>query len=154
MLRNVTTTIWQTHSASDGPAMIFVDTSALYAILDRDDAGHPAARGTWTKWLEADDGPKLIASNYILVETFALLQSRLGLDAVRSLMDDLIPVLTIEWISPDDHQAAVAMLRNANRRRLSLVDCSSFQIMRRLAVNEAFTFDKHFSEQGFRVLPG
>ncbi|WP_295431562.1 hypothetical protein [uncultured Thiodictyon sp.] len=45
------------------------------------------------------------------------------------------------------------MLRNTSRRRLSLVDCSSFQVMRRLAVSEAFTFDKHFSGQGFRV-PG
>lgn len=134
--------------------MIFVDTSALYAVLDRDDAAHPAARETWTKWLEAGDVPKLIASNYILVETFALVQSRLGLDAVRSLMDDLIPVLTIDWITPDDHQAAVAMLRDANRRRLSLVDCSSFQVMRRLVISEAFTFDRHFAEQGFRVHPG
>ncbi len=134
--------------------MIFVDTSALYAVLDRDDAAHPAARSAWTQWLEASDGPTLVASNYILVETFALVQSRLGLDAVRTLMDDLLPVLTIEWITPDDHRVAVAMLRNANRRRLSLVDCSSFQVMRRLAVSEAFAFDGHFSEQGFRVRPG
>jgi uncharacterized protein len=146
--------IWRTLSAGDGVGMIFVDTSALYAVLDGDDTAHPAAQGAWTRWLEASDGPTLVASNYILVETFALVQSRLGMDAVRSLMDDLIPVLTIEWVTPEDHRAAVAMLRNANRRRLSLVDCSSFQVMRRLAISEAFTFDGHFSEQGFRVQPG
>ncbi|HYN76296.1 MAG TPA: hypothetical protein VES73_00695 [Lamprocystis sp. (in: g-proteobacteria)] len=52
--------------------MIFVDTSALYAILDRDDAAHMAARETWTAWLAEADGPRLVASSYILVEAFAL----------------------------------------------------------------------------------
>jgi uncharacterized protein len=134
--------------------VIFVDTSALYAILDRDDAAHQPARAIWNLWLAAAEGPSLLSSNYILVESFALVQARLGMDAVGSLVDDLLPVLTIEWVKPQDHEAAVSMLRTANRRRLSLVDCSSFQIMRRLALNEAFTFDPHFGEQGFRVLPG
>lgn len=133
--------------------MIFVDTSALYAILDRDDAAHRAARDTWASWLAEADGPDLVSSNYILIESFALVQARLGMDAIGSLADDLIPVLTIEWVTPDDHRSAVQMLRTANRRRLSLVDCSSFQVMRRLTLADAFTFDPHFGEQGFRVLP-
>jgi predicted nucleic acid-binding protein len=154
MSRSGTTITWQRRFSNEGPRVIFVDTSALYAILDRDDAAHAAARQTWTTWLEATDGPRLVTSNYILVESFALVQARLGMAAVGSLADDLIPVLSVEWVTPGDHQTAVQMLRTANRRRLSLVDCTSFQVMHRLAVADVFTFDPHFTEQGFRVLPG
>ena len=39
------------------------------------------------------------------------------------------------------------------RRQLSLVDCASFDIMRRLGLRDVFAFDPHFAEQGFRCLP-
>jgi predicted nucleic acid-binding protein len=39
------------------------------------------------------------------------------------------------------------------RRRLSLVDCTSFEVMRRLGITSAFAIDRHFVEQGFEVLP-
>lgn len=54
----------------------FVDTSALYALLDADDAFHEPARKAWSALLPATDG-QLITTNYILIETFALVQSRL-----------------------------------------------------------------------------
>jgi predicted nucleic acid-binding protein len=44
-------------------------------------------------------------------------------------------------------------LLTANRRQLSLVDCVSFEMMRRLGIKTAFTYDRHFSEQGFECLP-
>jgi predicted nucleic acid-binding protein len=37
----------------------------------------------------------------------------------------------------------------AHRRGLSLVDCTSFAIVRRQAITRAFHFDRHFQEQGF-----
>jgi len=30
----------------------------------------------------------------------------------------------------------------------------SFKIMRDLEIDRAFTFDRHFKEQGFEILPG
>jgi uncharacterized protein len=41
---------------------------------------------------------------------------------------------------------------SAGRRKLSLVDCTSFEIMRQHAVRTAFAFDSHFEEQGFELL--
>jgi uncharacterized protein len=55
--------------------MIFVDTSALYAVLDRDDQNHPLAKSAWSSLLQADD--TLIVTNYVVVETTALVQHRL-----------------------------------------------------------------------------
>ncbi len=132
--------------------MIFVDTSAFFAILDRDDNAHALARQTWTALLSADTPALLLTSSYVLVESFALTQSRLGLDAVRALHEDILPVVSVHWVLEQDHAAAVSALLTANRRRLSLVDCCSFQIMRRLGVRQALAFDRHFAEHGFELV--
>ena len=133
--------------------MIFVDTSAFYAILDRDDDAHPAARATWTELLSETGGATPVTSNYVLVESFALIQARLGMEAVRTFNDALLPVVRLYWIATEDHMAAAHAVLTANRRGLSLVDCSSFQLMRRVGISGAFAFDRHFAEQGFEILP-
>lgn len=48
-----------------------------------------------------------------------------------------------------DHSAAVKRLLAANRRKLSLVDCASFECMRRFRLRRAFAFDEHFAKEGF-----
>ena len=125
----------------------FVDTSAFYAVLDRDDENHAAAGAAWKKLLES--GAILVTSNYVLVETCALVQHRLGLDAVRSFHQQIAPLLTIEWISPAQHDSAMAAVLAADRKKLSLVDCVSFAVMRHAGIRSAFAFDSHFIEQGF-----
>jgi len=41
----------------------------------------------------------------------------------------------------------------ADRRQLSLVDCSSFETMRRLGIKKVFSFGEHFREHDFEVIP-
>jgi uncharacterized protein len=130
---------------------IFVDTSALYALFDGDDMNHPAAAAAWPNILRPEN--VLVASNYVLVETCALLQHRLGLAAVRAFHDELEPVFSVEFVSADLHRSATAALLSASRRSLSLVDWVSFEVMRRLHIGAAFSFDTHFREQGFEVMP-
>jgi predicted nucleic acid-binding protein len=130
---------------------IFSDTSALYALLDRDDENHPKGKKAWEKIINPEN--TLITSNYVLVETFALLQRRLGFEAVRGFQDDIIPIFHVEFVTSDIHRLGVAALLSASRRGLSLVDCVSFEVMRDLGIKTAFTFDPHFKEQGFQVIP-
>jgi predicted nucleic acid-binding protein len=129
----------------------FADTSALYAVLDRDDAQHAAAAHRWRTLLDSDVA--LVTSNYVALETVALCQHRLGVAAVAALVTDLLPVVTLEWVTAEDHRAALAALLTAARRDLSLVDCTSFELMRRLGLRDAFAFDRHFAEQGYTVVP-
>ena len=127
---------------------VFVDTSAFYALLDGDDANHDPATAEWRRLLEDDD--LLLTTGFVLVETFALLQHRMGLEAVRAFVEDIYPLLTIEWIAEADFEAGAAGVLSAQRRELSLVDCVSFVLMRRLGIRHAFALDKHFSEEGFQ----
>ncbi len=131
--------------------MILIDTSALLAILSLGDAFHHRARHTWQRLVQ--ENVSLYLNNYVLVETYALIQNRLGMGAVRDLQEKIIPWLHIEWINVQRHQEIVDSFITVNRRQISLVDFASFATMRRLGIRTAFTFDPHFAEQGFEVIP-
>jgi len=126
---------------------VFVDTSAVLAVLHADDEHHSRAAATFRSLLERETS--LLTSNYCVLETVAIVQHRFGSKAVRRFHADLLPVFSVEWVDAAIHQEAMTALLTADRRRLSLVDCSSFSIMRRLGVTTAFHFDRHFREQGF-----
>ncbi len=130
---------------------IFVDTSAFFALLDRDDANHKKAKGAWNNVLNSEN--ILVTTNYILVESFALIQHRLGMEAVRGLQEDILPLINIEWVNSGVHKAGVSAILAASRRKLSLVDCISFEIMRNSGIKTVFTLDQHFEEQGFNCIP-
>ena len=130
---------------------VFVDTSALLACLDADQPRHADALDAWERTIVEER--RLLTSNYVLVESFALVQRRLGLEALRALADVLVPILRPLWIDEELHAAAVAALFAAGRRKLSLVDCTSFELMRRHGLTEAFALDHDFARQGFRLLP-
>lgn len=131
--------------------IIFIDTSAFLAILNADDKNHHRAKKTWTDLIMP--ATRLICNNYILVETFSLVQQRLGMDAVRVFQEDILPLINIEWIDAETHKAGVSALLAASRRKLSLVDCVSFETMRNLGVKTVLAFDPHFAEQGFKCIP-
>ncbi len=126
---------------------VFIDTSALLAILDADDEHHKKAKDIWTRLISEEE--TIICSNYVLVETFALVQNRLGLEAIRTLQEDILPMITVEWVDETIHQAGVAGVLTAMRKKLSLVDCISFDIMRKLGIKKVFVYDPHFKEHGF-----
>jgi predicted nucleic acid-binding protein len=130
---------------------IFVDTSAFFALINLSDENYERALLAWEEMIQGGD--VLVTNNYVVVECFSLLQSRLGLDAARELESKIIPLLQIEWIGEEQHSAIVQFVLSANRRQLSLVDCSGFETMRRLKMEKVFTFDDHFREQGFEVIP-
>ncbi len=129
---------------------VFIDTSAFYAVLDAADEGQARARAGWHGLIL--DGKPLVTSNYVCVETCALVQARLGMDAVRVLFDDMLPMVAVVMLDEALHTNAIATLLGANRRNLSLVDCTSFAPMRHRGTGTAFAFDQHFAEQGFHLV--
>lgn len=130
---------------------IFVDTSAFLAVLDKSDTNHKAAKLFWNKIISGGD--VLFCHNYILVETSALVLRRLGMEAIRVFEQDIIPILRVIWVTNEVHFAAVSAQLVADRRPLSLVDCVSFDVMRRTGIQKVFSFDRHFRNYGFDLKP-
>jgi predicted nucleic acid-binding protein len=125
---------------------VFVDTSALLAILDEDDHYHRKAAETFRALMA---GTELVTHNYVEVETLTLARRRLGPGAVARLTDRLLPAMTTTWVDEPLHRAALAAHRGAGAS-VSLVDNVSFEVMRREGIDQAFAFDADFEAQGFR----
>lgn len=129
--------------------MIFVDSSAFYAIVDATDPATRQARRVWESLPAA--GTSLITSNYVTLEATTLIQRRLGMQAARDLQP-LLGVCSVHFINEALHERSLEMLLTAERRKLSLVDCSSFVLMRNFGIKSAFAYDKHFAEFGFQTI--
>jgi len=129
----------------------FVDSSALYALVDRDDVNHARAAQSFPAFATA--GEALLTHSYVVLESTALAQRRIGLDAVRALVDDLLPTIRVQWVDDELHNAATAALLAAGRRDVSLVDWTSFELMRRRGIGRAFSFDQRFVAHGFQPVP-
>lgn len=96
---------------------------------------------------------RLVTHNYIVVETVALAQRRLGADGARALVEGLLPVIDLWWVDRPTNEAATSAFLAAVRRRTSLVDWVSFEIMRRAGIERALAFDRDFRTQGFDTVP-
>ena len=130
---------------------VFVDTSAFLAVLNKNDLYHPPAKEAWRDLLLTET--QLVTSNYVLVETIAILQHRFGLSAVRLFESTIQPILTTLWVDQDLHQRGISTMLTANRRQLSLEDCINFEIIRQNHIERVFALDPRFVEQDFSVIP-
>ena len=137
-------------------APVFVDTSALYAVLASDDPDHGVATLRWNTLLDMVllDPTSAVTHSGVVTEAAALVQRRLGMAAVRDLLDVMLPTLEIVWIDERTRQLAVAALLAAGQRQVSLVDWTSFTVMRERSLTHAFAFDEDFERQGFVTFAG
>ena len=131
--------------------MILVDTSAFLALLDMNDIYHERATKEWITLLA--EGRECVTNNYIVLESIAITQKRLGIQAVQELSENILEHVHIGWVDEAQHMQALETVLSTNRRKLSFVDCTAFQTMRRLGIETAFTFDSHFHEEVFKVIP-
>ena len=127
---------------------VFVDTSALYALLDERDAHHEEAADVLRRLV----GTELVTHSFVVVEAAALVGRRLPWAASERLIDGLLPVIDIEMVDADVNSAAVAAYRASGSARVSLVDHTSFAMMRGLGIRRAFAFDDDFVHEGFDLV--
>lgn len=129
---------------------VFTDTSALFALLHQQDENHMRATRAFAT-LRARQAP-LVSTSYVVVETYALLARRLGLDAVAGFRTEFAPLLDIVWVDEPLHEAGLDLMMDRRQRLLSLVDAVSFALIRRDRLLEAFAFDEHFDQQGIPLV--
>ncbi len=124
---------------------IFIDTSAWYAIIDKNDQDHAAA----VSKIQILDRP-LVTSNYIFDEILTLLKTRLGSTIAipfgQKLWDQEVSALL--RITEEDEERAWRVFRQYADKGFSFTDCTSFALMERLDINTVFAFDEHFVQYG------
>jgi predicted nucleic acid-binding protein len=126
---------------------VFVDTSALYALLADDDPQHERAVATWRSLLQGSD---LVTHNYVHLEAAQLVRKRLGGSAVDVLLGVVLPSIQTAWVDEALHAGALDAW-SASGWRTSLVDQLSFAYMRRNGIDVAFAYDRDFESAGFRL---
>jgi predicted nucleic acid-binding protein len=115
---------------------VIVDTSALFALLDRRDAHYASAVAFWTD----PDDEDLVTHAYVVIESVALVRSRLGVDAVAALVDDLLPAIRVEMVDRALHEGSLADLRRIGGGT-SLVDRVTLAFAARHGIGRAFAYD-------------
>jgi predicted nucleic acid-binding protein len=132
---------------------VFVDTSALFSVFDRDDGNHDVASLLWSRLCASIANGEIDARTHsaVVFEASAVLQNRLGLAAVRDLHDLVLPAINVRWIDEALHGRAAIATIAADRRGVSLVDWTSFMMMREEGIELAFAFDDDFAAQGFEL---
>jgi len=128
--------------------VILLDTSALFALADRDDDNHGGAMRVMRDLEAAEES--LLVHTYVLLETFALLHRRIGLKAAVDVSEGLRGVDTVV-VDRALHDRGVARLLAHPRRRRSLVDAVSFELMAARGISTAFAYDVDFTKEGFRL---
>ena len=130
---------------------LLADSSALLALYLADDRNHRAA----IDFLRATPRARFVLSEMILGEVATRLAARAGalraVEVARALLaSQRYEVLFVDRELLND---ATAFMEKHSDKRLSLTDCASMALMRRIGLEAAFTFDRDFRDCGFGMVP-
>ena len=134
---------------------LFVDTSIWYAAAVSSDRSNSRSKAI------LKSGETLITSDQVLVETWTLLQHKLDRKAAERFWEGLRSgIAVIEAVTLADLEVAWDIGVSWPDQDFSMVDRTSFAVMRRLGIDRAASLDVHFAvfrfgpkrRQSFQVL--
>ncbi len=128
---------------------IFVDTSALLALLDADDPRQERVRKAFADHTEDE----FVTHGYVVAESLAVVRRRLGVDGVIALLDDVLPAFDVLPVDQALHAMAQDRYRASLPAGTSFVDHVSLAFMKQAGINTAFVLDSDFEGHGLAVLP-
>jgi predicted nucleic acid-binding protein len=130
---------------------LLADTGALLALFNPRDELHDKAR----RFARKAENTRFVVTELILSETVTRLRVRTGAvhaaDVGRALLNSRR--YEVLFVDPQLIEAGLADLRRFSDKRLSLVDGVSFAVIRALALDGSFTFDRDFGDCGFSMYP-
>ncbi len=133
---------------------VFLDTSALVAFAYEQDQFHSQANKEFSR-LHLNR-IKLCTTNYTVDETLTYLLKRIGYQATVALGDTLFAhtAAQVYRVTHQQELTAWEIFKQYNQDKYwSFTDCISFVVMKSLRLKQVFTFDQHFSQMGFELLP-
>ena len=132
---------------------LFADTGAWCALYDKGDTHHTRAVAFLREL--RNQRVRLITSDYVLDETLTLLRFRAGhreaVDFGKWVLQS--PLVKVVRVDEMIWKAAWEIFVKYADKAFSFTDCTSFAIMRKLGITDAFAFDHNFEQMGFRLLP-
>ena len=139
--------------------MIFVDTGFFFALFAIDELDrHRQARTLLDTLAGQRLSDTLVTTDHVVFETLTLIQTTVKRNAhTRAVMvgEQLYTerLARIYRTNFEEQVDAFAYLRQHKDKGYSAVDCLSFVVMLKLGIQEAWTFDDHFSHR-FVARPG
>lgn len=130
---------------------LLADTSALLALVMRNDQHHRAA----VAFLRGRPEARFVLSELIFSELVTRVRARATAAVAVDLATGLLHSRRFQMLVVDEDVlgGALERMRRFADKRLSLTDCASFALMERLGLEAAFTFDRDFRECGYRMVP-
>ena len=132
---------------------LFGDSSAWLAFFDRRQPEHAALQRT----VNALSRQNLViyVTDYVIDETITLILARVGHKSAVTCGEWLLrsPMVKLIRIDAGQWDEAWDLFRRYDDKDFSLTDCTSFVVMRQHHLVDAFTFDHHFEQMGFRMWP-
>lgn len=133
---------------------LFADTSGWGNLVDPRQTYHSLARGIYEA--ARQQGRKLVTTNYVITELVALMTSPLRVPRSKTIefIDSIKSSPYVDAIHIDARIDAEAweLLSSRSDKQWSLVDCSSFIVMRNRRMTDALTTDHNFEQAGFTRL--
>ena len=135
---------------------LFVDTSIWYAAADSSDRNNARSKA-----ILKSAGETLVTSDHVLVETWTLLHHKLDRKAAEGFWEGLRSgIALIEAVTLADLEVAWDIGVSWRDQDFSIVDRTSFAVMRRLGIDRVASLDAHFAvfrfgpkqRQSFHVL--
>jgi len=119
---------------------LFVDTSIWYAAADKSDVNNSRAKAVLS------GGEPLVTTDHILVETWTLIRHRLGRRAAERFWEGLRSgAAIVEIAGAADLDSAWEIGRSYRDQDFSMVDRTSFAVMRRLGIERVASLDVDFA---------
>jgi predicted nucleic acid-binding protein len=130
---------------------LLADTSALLALVLRDDSRHEMAKD----FLRRSPRVRFVITELILAEVVTRLRARSDAARAVAFAHDALASRRYDIVFVDARllQGALSQMSRFTDKRLSLTDCASFEVMGRLGLDGAFSFDRDFQDCGYRMLP-
>jgi predicted nucleic acid-binding protein len=127
----------------------FLDTGAIYALADRNDADHREVRSVYV-----NPERRFVTHELVLVETFSLVTKRLHKHAALQIVGSLRKSARVQIlpIIPGLLEAAWERCGKFADKEWDWIDCTSFELMERQGLTEALSLDRHFAQAGFVLL--
>jgi predicted nucleic acid-binding protein len=127
---------------------VFVDSSAIIALLVKNDSNHEQAMEALSRMVR--QGAELVMSNFIIAESYNLIAARVNSFKAREWL--LANTWPVERVGRLDEKRALEIIRKYDDKDFSYTDATSFAMIERFAIDFAFTFDRHFQQYGIRII--